>query len=65
MTDYIRDPHTTISTGHMGCGKSHIVLDLIEKEYNKHFEYIIFICPTLRRNKKYHAEGWIKHDDKA
>ena len=43
--------------------KSHIVLDLIGKEYNKHFDYIIIICPTLRWNKTYHAKGWIKHDD--
>ena len=47
MTDYIKKPHTTIFTGPTGCGKTHLVLDLIEKEYNKHFDYIIIICPTL------------------
>ena len=46
-------------------GKSNLVLDLIEKEYSKHFDYIIIICPTLRWNKTYHAKGWIRHDDKA
>ena len=39
------------------------VLDLIEKEYRKHFDYIIIICSTLRWNKTYHAKGWIRHDD--
>ena len=47
MTDYIKEPNTTISTGCTGCGKIHLVLDLIGTEYNKHFEYIIIICPTL------------------
>ena len=27
--------------GSYKCGKTHIVLDLIEKEYNKYFDYII------------------------
>ena len=48
----------------MGCGKTHLVLELIEIEYNKHFDYIIIICPTLRENNKtYHAKEWIKSDD--
>ena len=58
----LKDPHTTIFTVPTGCEKSHLVLDLIEKEYNKHFGYIITICPTLRWNNTYH-ERWIKHDD--
>ena len=37
---------------------------MIEKEYNKHFDYIIIICPTLRWNKTYHSRDWIKNDDK-
>ena len=31
MTLYIKEPHTVIFTGPTGCGKSHLVLDLIEK----------------------------------
>ena len=57
MTDYVKDPHTTIFTGPTDCGKTHLVLDLIEKEYNKHFDYIIIICPTLC--------DWIKNNDKV
>ena len=65
MKRYIKKPHTSIFIGETGCGKTHLVLDLIEKEYNKHFDYIIIICPTLRENSIYHAKGWIKNDDKV
>ena len=48
----------------MGCGKTNLILELIEKEYNKHFDYIIIICPILRENNKtYHGKEWIKNDD--
>ena len=63
MTDYIKDPHIVIFTGPAGCGKTHFVLDLIDKEYNKHFDYIIIIGPTLRCNKTYHTKDWIKNDN--
>ena len=49
----------------MCCGKTHLVLDLIENECNKHFDYIIIICPTLRWDKAYHSKDWIKNDDKV
>ena len=34
MADYIKEPHPAIFTGSTKCGKTHLVLDLIEKEYN-------------------------------
>ena len=63
MTDYIKKPHTTIFTGPTGCGKTYLVLDLIEKDYNKHFDYIIAICPTIQWNNTYHSKDCIKNDD--
>ena len=45
--------------------KTHLILELIEKEYNKHFDYIIIICLTLRENDIYHAKEWVKNDDKV
>ena len=63
MRDYIKKPHTRISIGRANCGKTHLVLELIEKEYNKHFDYIVIICPKLRENDTYHAKAWIKNDD--
>ena len=65
MTGYIKKPHTSIFLGQTGCGKTHLVLELIEKQYNKNFEYILIICSTLRENKTYHAKEWIKNDDKV
>ena len=63
--DYIKEPHTAIFTGQTGCGKTHLVLDLIENYYNKHFDYIFIICPTLRINKTYQVRDWIKNVDKV
>ena len=63
--DYIKEPHTAIFTGQTGCRKTHLVLDLIENHYNKHFDYIVIICPTLRINKTYRVTNWIKNDDKV
>ena len=64
MTGYIKEPHTSMFTGPTSCGKIQLVLDLIEKEYNKHFNYIIVICLTLRWNETY-SKDWIKNDDKV
>ena len=49
----------------MKCGKTHFVLDLNEKEYSKHFDHIIIICPTLQYNNTYHSKEWIKKDDSS
>ena len=65
MIDYMKETHTTIFTGPTGCRKTHLVLDLIEKECNKHFDYIIIICATLRWNKTYDTRDWIIFDDKV
>ena len=57
MTGYMKEPHTSIFIGQTGCVKTDLVLELIEKEYNKHFSYMIIICTTLQEdNKTYHAK---------
>ena len=64
MIGYIKEPQTSIFIGQTGCGKTHLVLKLIEKECSKYFDYIITICPTLREsNKTYYAKEWIKNYD--
>ena len=66
MTGYIKKPHTALFIAQTGCGKTCLVLDLIEKEYKKHFDYLVIICPTLKENNEtYHARGWIKNNDKV
>ena len=62
MIEYIKKPRTAMFIGQMGCGKTCLFLELIEKEYNKHFDYIVIICPTLQGNETYHAKEWIKND---
>ena len=56
MTGYIKKPHTNIFIGQTGCGKTHFVLELIEKGYNRYFDFIVIICPTLQENSTYHAK---------
>ena len=63
MRGYIKEPHTAIFTGQTKCGKTHLVLEIIQKKYNKHFDYIVIICLTLRENFAYHAKEWIKNND--
>ena len=63
--DYIKESHTAIFPGQTWCGKTHLVLELTEKHYNKHFDFIIIICSTLRENSIYDAKEWIKNDDKV
>ena len=41
--------------GQTGHGKTHLVLELIEDQCNKHFDYIVIIYPTLQENETYHA----------
>ena len=38
MTVYVKDPHITIFTGPTGYGKTYLVSDLIDKEYNNYFD---------------------------
>lgn len=63
MTNYVKDRHTAIFSGPTSCGKTQRVLDLIEKEYKHHFDYIIILCPTVRWNKTYLERSWIWKDD--
>ena len=38
------------------CGKTHYLLNMLEKDYYGHFEYIFLICPTYHWNKTY--QNW-------
>ena len=64
MTSDIKKPHTALFIVQTGCRKTYLLLELIEKECSKHFDFIIIICPTLwENNKTYHAKEWIKSND--
>ena len=59
---FIKDPHTAMFVGQTGCGKTKLVLDLLEGVYRKCFEYIVIICPTLKFNSTYLCRKWIWDD---
>ena len=48
-------------SGVTNCGKTHFILDLIEKYYKKKFDFIVLFCPTYFMNKTY-ERGWIFKD---
>ena len=37
-------------------GKTHFVLDLLEKEYKNKFDHILIVCPTFEYNKTYNRK---------
>ena len=63
MIEYVKTPHTTIFSGPTGCGKTKLMLDLIERSYKQHFDNIVIICPTLRWNTTYRERKWVWKDD--
>ena len=60
---FIKHPHTAIFTGSTNVGKTHLVLDMIETQYNKHFDKIIILCQTIRWNKTYIDRSWFIKDE--
>ena len=38
------------------CGKTHYLLEMLERDCKNHFNYIFIICPTLEDNKTY--QNW-------
>ena len=43
-----------IIAGITACGKTHYLLEMLELDYMKHFDYVILLCPTFEWNKTYH-----------
>ena len=60
---FIKHPYTAIFTGPTGVGKTHLVLNIIETQHNKHFDKIIILCPTIRWNKTYIGRSWVIKDE--
>ena len=63
MAGYIKEPLTSIFIGQTGCGKTHLDLELIEKEYNLYqwiqklsellrFIEVLFIIDDIISNKE-------------
>ena len=60
---FIKHPYTAIFTGPTVVGKTHLVLDMMVTQYNKHFDKIIILCPTIRWNKTYIGRSWVIKDE--
>ena len=45
------------------CGKTHYLLEMLEKEYKNHFDYIFIVCPTLEDNKTYQNWKYLEDPD--
>ena len=48
-----------IIVGKTACGKTKYLLDMLERDYTSHFEYIFLVCPTFENNTTYRS--W-KHE---
>ena len=57
--EFPKYPHSAVITGQTGCGKTFLVLDLLQKEYQGVFENIVILCPTVEWNKDYKTRSWI------
>ena len=55
-------PFNMMIVGMTGCGKTCYLLNLLETDYYKHFEYVFLICPTYDWNKTY--QEWIYKNGK-
>ena len=58
----MKEPHTALFIAPTGVGKTHLALDLLEKEYINHFNFIVIIWPTLALNEMYKSRGWVWTD---
>ena len=56
------EPHTALFVAPTGVGKTHLALDVLEKEYKNYFDFIIIICPMLKHNSTYRSRKWVWTD---
>ena len=52
-----------IIVGMTACGKTHYLLNMLEKEYKHHYDYIFIVCPTLEDNKTYQQWKYLTDPD--
>ena len=58
----MKEPHTALFVAPTGVEKTHLALDLLEKEYINNFDFIIIICPMLKHNGTYRSREWFWTD---
>ena len=56
--NFSKFPHFLV--GATNCGKTEYLRGILETEYKNHFEFIVFMCPTIYdNNKTYLSWKWI------
>ena len=55
-------PHSAMFVGVTACGKTELLLRLLETAYKNHFEFMVILCPTILDNKTYLSRKWILDD---
>ena len=58
----IRTAYSAIISEQTGCGKTVVILDLLEGPYRRFFRHIVVLCPTIWHNKPYQQCPWIWTD---
>ena len=56
-------PFNMIIVGKTACGKTKYLLDMLEMDYKKSFDYIFLICPTLENNTTYRSWKYESDED--
>jgi hypothetical protein len=53
MAESFKTPFNMLIVGMTGSGKTHYLLDSLERDYSGHFDLIFLICPTYAHNRTY------------
>lgn len=61
--DPLETPFNAMIVGMTACGKTHYLLEMLERDYMGHFDYIVLLCPTFEWNKTYREWKYIHDPD--
>ena len=48
---FMKEPHTALFVAPTGVGKTHLALNLLEKEYKNHFDFIIIYLSHVKTQR--------------
>ena len=48
----ILEPHMALFVAPIGVRKTLLALDLLEREYFNHFDFIVILCPSFDRKRR-------------
>ena len=57
---FLKEPHNMLISGVTNCGKTQLVLDLLDTQYKDFFDNIVLFCPTYYTNKTYQDRECLK-----